>query len=128
LVPRPKISLLLNSFPQETSFLRVQYQAAIRGPARWLTASHDQVSNPNMRQPGATSDHQGAILVGIDTTGTEGAALLVTSKSGVEELTKALSQDRAATQSGKIRSFQALVSVDVKKGYQVLGARLIAIH
>ena len=81
-----------------------------------------------MRQPGATSDHQVAILVGIDTTGTEGAALLVTSKSGVEELMKALSQDRAATQSGKIRSFQTLVNVDVKKGYQVLGARLIAIH
>ena len=43
-------------------------------------------------QPGATSDHQIAILGGIDTTGTEGAALLVTSKSGVEELMKALSQ------------------------------------
>jgi hypothetical protein len=79
-------------------------------------------------QPGAASDHQIAILGGIDTTGTEGAAWLVTSKSGVEELMKALSQDGAATQSGKIRSFQALVSVDVKKGYQVLGARLIAIH
>jgi hypothetical protein len=73
-------------------------------------------------QPGAASDHQIAILGGIDTTGTEGAALLVTSKSGVEELMKALSQDREATQSGKIRSFQALVRVDVKKGYQVLGA------
>jgi hypothetical protein len=79
-------------------------------------------------QPGAAPDHQIAILGGIDTTGTEGAALLVTSKSGVEELMKALSKDGTATQPGKNRSFQALVSVDVKKGYQVLGARLIAIH
>ena len=79
-------------------------------------------------QPGVTPEHQIAILGGIDTTGTEGAALLVTSKSGVEELVNALSQDKTAMQSGKSRSFQALASVDVKKGYQVLGARLIAIH
>jgi hypothetical protein len=79
-------------------------------------------------QPGVTSEHQIAILGGIDTTGTEGAALLVTSKAGVEELTNALSQERAVTQSEKSRSFQALVRVDVKKGYQVLGAQLITIH
>ena len=69
-----------------------------------------------------------AILGGIDTTGTEGAALLVTSKAGVEELTNALSQDRATARSQRTRSFQALVRVDVKKGYQVLGAQLITVH
>jgi hypothetical protein len=79
-------------------------------------------------QPGVTSEHQIAILGGIDTTGTEGAALLVTSKAGVQELTSALSQEGAASQSEKNQAFQALVSVDVKKGYQVLGARLITIH
>jgi hypothetical protein len=79
-------------------------------------------------QPGVTPEHQIAILGGIDTTGTEGAALLVTSKSGVEELENALSQVKTTRQSGKNRSFQALAAVDVKKGYQVLGARLIAIH
>jgi hypothetical protein len=79
-------------------------------------------------QPGVTPDHQIAILGGIDTTGTEGATLFVTSKTGVEQLMKALSQDRAATQSGTSPSFQALVGVDVKKGYQVLGAQLITIH
>ena len=79
-------------------------------------------------QPGITPEHQIAILGGIDTTGTEGAALLVTSKAGVEEITNAMSHDKALTQSGKSQSFQALVAVDVKKGYQVLGAQLITIH
>jgi hypothetical protein len=79
-------------------------------------------------QPGVTPEHQIAILGGIDTTGTEGAALFVTSKSGIHELMNALWQDKTTTKSGKSPSFQALVSVDVKKGYQVLGARLIAIH
>ena len=79
-------------------------------------------------QPGITPEHQIVILGGIDTTGTEGAALLVTSKVGVEELTNALAQVNTTPQSGKGRAFQALVGVDVKKGYQVLAARLITIH
>lgn len=79
-------------------------------------------------QPGITPDHQIAILGGIDTTGTEGAALLVTSKAGVEELNNALSRDPAMTQSHGAGSFQALVRVDVKKGYQVLGAKLLTVH
>lgn len=78
-------------------------------------------------QPGITPEHQMVILGGIDTTGTEGAALLVTSKAGVEELTNALGQVNS-TKSGKARAFQALVGVDVKKGYQVRGARLITIR
>jgi hypothetical protein len=79
-------------------------------------------------QPGITPERQIVILGGIDTTGTEGAALLVTSKAGVEELTNALAQVNTTPQHGKGRAFQALVGVDVKKGYQVLGARLITIH
>lgn len=79
-------------------------------------------------QPGVTPDHQIAILGGIDTTGTEGAALLVTSKAGVEELSDALGQVNIAPQTGKDRAFQALVRVDVKKGYQVLGSHLVTIH
>lgn len=79
-------------------------------------------------QPGVNPEHQIAILGGIDTTGTEGAALLVTSKAGVEQLTNALSPDRAMAESQRTRSFQALVRVDVKKGYQVLGAQLITVH
>ncbi|MGB6775209.1 MAG: hypothetical protein WBE45_12575, partial [Terriglobales bacterium] len=79
-------------------------------------------------QPGVTSEHQIAILGGIDTTGTEGAALLVTSKAGVEELSNALNQAKTTPQTGKDRAFQALVRVDVKKGYQVLGSHLVTIH
>jgi hypothetical protein len=79
-------------------------------------------------QPGITTDHQIAILGGIDTTGTEGAALLVTSKAGVEELSNALSQARTVPQTGRNRSFQALVRVDVKKGYQVLDTHLVTVH
>ncbi len=79
-------------------------------------------------QPSVTPEHQIAILGGIDTTGTEGAALLVTSKAGVDELNNALSHNPATTQSHLTDSFQALVHVDVKKGYQVLGSHLVTIH
>ena len=80
-------------------------------------------------QPGVTAEHQIAVLGGIDTTGTEGAALLVTSKLGVEELMNALSRGSEAMRSEKSgASFQALVRVEVKKGYQVLGAKLITVH
>lgn len=78
-------------------------------------------------QPGVTVEHQIAVLGGIDTTGTEGAALLVTSKSGVEDLMNALSRG-SEVQSGKSASFQALVRVEVKKGYQVLGTKLVTVH
>jgi hypothetical protein len=79
-------------------------------------------------QPGITPEHQIAILGGIDTTGTEGAALLVTSKAGVEELSDALARVSSAPQTGKDRAFQALVRVDVKKGYQVIDSNLVTIH
>jgi hypothetical protein len=79
-------------------------------------------------QPGITPEHQIAILGGIDTTGTEGATLFVTSKAGIEELSKALAQVNTETQDGRGRAFQALVRVDVKKGYQVLGSHLVTIH
>lgn len=79
-------------------------------------------------QPGVTPKHQIAILSGIDTTGTEGAALLVTSRAGVEELSNALGQVNTASQTGKDRAFQAIARVDVKKGYQVIGSHLATMH
>jgi hypothetical protein len=79
-------------------------------------------------QPGITPQHQIAIVEGIDTTGTEGAALFVTSNMGVEELSKALAQMKMAPQTGKGRAYQALISVDVKKGYQVLDYHLVTMH
>lgn len=79
-------------------------------------------------QPGITPEHQIAILGGIDTTGTEGAALLVTSKVGVAEISSALARVKTAPQVGKDTAFQALVRVEVKKGYQVLDSHLVSLH
>jgi hypothetical protein len=79
-------------------------------------------------QPGVVPEHQIVILGGIDTTGTEGAALLVTSRTGITELSNALAQANTLSVAGKSGAFQALVRVDVKKGYQVLGSHLVTIH
>jgi hypothetical protein len=79
-------------------------------------------------QPGVVPEHQIVVLGGIDTTGTEGAALFVTSKAGIEELSKPLAQVSTGTPNGNGGAFQALVRVDVKKGYQVLGSHLVTIH
>jgi hypothetical protein len=79
-------------------------------------------------QRGNTPRHQIAILEGIDTTGTDGAALFVTSKAGVEELSKALAHMKMAPETENGKAFQALVSVDVKKGYQVLDTHLVTVH
>jgi hypothetical protein len=79
-------------------------------------------------QPGVVPEHQIVILGGIDTTGTEGAALLVTSEIGVEELTSALTKVGTLSKTAKSGAFQALVRVDVKKGYQVLGSHLVTMH
>jgi hypothetical protein len=62
---------------------------------------------------------------GLDTKGTEGAALLATTTSGAEELSKALSE---ANIKEKVPLFQALLKVNLEKGYQVLNTQLIAVH
>lgn len=61
------------------------------------------------------------ILGGLDTKGTQGATMFVTSRTGIEQLDKSIS--KAATSQ-----FQALVHVRLAKGYQVLGADLISVH
>lgn len=77
--------------------------------------------------PSVTPGRSIAILGGLDTTGTEGATLFATSSFGVEQLEKAL--DRLGNGGkGDFPPFQALVRVDLAKGYQVLGADLISLH
>ncbi|MFC6645519.1 hypothetical protein ACFQBQ_07950 [Granulicella cerasi] len=61
------------------------------------------------------------ILGGLDTKGTQGATLFMTSKDGIQQL------DRALKKAGDSQ-FQALVHVRLAKGYQVLGADLVSIH
>ncbi len=76
-------------------------------------------------QPGIVPGRQIANLGGLDTKGTEGAVLLATSRSGVEELSKELSP---LSSKEKLPAYQALLKVNLRKGYQVLDARLLAVH
>ena len=79
-------------------------------------------------QPGVVSGRHIAMLGGLDTTGTEGATMYATSRSGVEEMQRALkASDRSGT-AGEMPQFQALLRVQLEKGYEVLGASLVALH
>jgi hypothetical protein len=69
-----------------------------------------------------------AMLGGLDTTGTAGATTLATSRSGIEELQKALGFDLGQAQTRPIPHFQALVRVRLEKGYQILDASLVTVH
>jgi len=75
--------------------------------------------------PGVTPGRWIAIIGGLDTKGTEGAAMFVTSKHGIELLNSVL--DGMGTRK-EVVPFQALVRVQMAKGYQVLGADLISVH
>jgi len=79
-------------------------------------------------QDGVVSGRHIAMVGGLDTTGTEGATMLATSKDGVEELQKALDSKPVQGLTMKIPPFQALVRIQLEKGYQVLGASLVAVH
>ncbi len=77
--------------------------------------------------PSVTPGRSIAILGGLDTTGTEGATMFATSSFGIEQLEKAL--DRLGSGGkGDFPPFQALVRIDLAKGYQVLGADLVSLH
>ena len=78
-------------------------------------------------QPGVVPGRHIVNLGGLDTKGMEGAVLLATSKSGVEELSRALRRYRQ-NERDKIPSFQALLRVNLEKGYQVLDTQLLAVH
>jgi hypothetical protein len=78
--------------------------------------------------PGVVPGRYIAILGGLDTTGTEGATVFATSKPGIEELTKALGLAGEKGAKTEPPLFQALVRVQLAKGYQVLSADLTAVH
>ncbi len=79
-------------------------------------------------QPGVVPGRYIATLGGLDTTGTEGAVLFATSKPGVEELTRALAGLGEFGTKDSPALFQALLSVRLEKGYEVLGASLVSVH
>jgi hypothetical protein len=79
-------------------------------------------------QPGVIPGRYIVDLGGLDTTGCEGAALFATSKTGVDELSKALAAQGIHGANGNPPLFQALLSVRLEKGDEVLGASLITVH
>jgi hypothetical protein len=79
-------------------------------------------------QPGVVPGRYIATLGGLDTTGTEGAVLFTTSRPGVEELTRSLAALGESSTKDSPALFQALLSVRLEKGYEVLGASLVSVH
>lgn len=75
---------------------------------------------------GVTQGRHIAFLGGLDTKGTQGATMFATSSSGVEQIEKVLAP--ASTNRENPTAFQALVRVKLAKGYQVLGAELVAVR
>lgn len=69
-----------------------------------------------------------AVLGGLDTTGTEGVTLFATSRPGIEDLTRVLAGSGVSGAKGEMPLFQALIRVRLEKGYDVLGATLVAVH
>lgn len=81
-------------------------------------------------QPGVVTGHNIAVLGGLDTKGTEGVTRFITSRSGVEELSAALTAKglKVTKRPGGMPWFQALVRVHLEKGDQVLSTDLVAVH
>ena len=77
--------------------------------------------------PGVVAGRYIADIGGLDTRGTQGAAMFVTSNSGVGQLVRQLGSENLAPDGGP-PLFQALVRVRLAKGYQVLGAELTSLH
>ena len=76
---------------------------------------------------GVTQGRHIAFLGGLDTKGTQGATMFATSMSGIEQIEKALTAP-SSTNREDPTAFQALVRVKLAKGYQVLGAELVAVR
>jgi hypothetical protein len=113
---------IVNTHPQANE--RTDYRTE-RDPATGtLKADYALISF----QPGIVPGHHIVNLGGLDTKGMEGAVLLATSKSGVEDLSRALSDLKQANPKDKIALFQALLRVNLEKGYQVLDTQLLTVH
>jgi hypothetical protein len=79
-------------------------------------------------QPGVAPGRYIADLGGLDTTGSEGAVLYATSPSGVEELSRAIQPGGNTGDAGSFPVFQALLKVQLEKGYDVVGVSLVSVH
>lgn len=79
-------------------------------------------------QPGIVPGRYIADFGGLDTTGTEGAIFYATSRSGIDELTKAIQLQGPTGDKRSFPVFQSLLKVRLEKGYDVVGANLVAVH
>lgn len=79
-------------------------------------------------QPGIVPGRYIADFGGLDTTGSEGAISYATSRSGVDELTKAIQFQGYTGDNRPFPVFQALLKVQLEKGYDVVGVALVAVH
>ncbi len=79
-------------------------------------------------QPGIVPGRYIADLGGLDTTGSEGAVLYATSRPGVDELTRAIQLQGNAADKRPFPVFQALLRVQLEKGYDVVGTTLVTVH
>jgi hypothetical protein len=111
---------ILDAHPRDGE--RSTYSTERDATSKVLTADYSVITIA----PGVIPGRSIAILGGLDTKGTEGAAMFVTSKHGVERLSKII--DGFGGNNKELAPFQALVRVRLSKGYQVLGADLISVH
>ena len=79
-------------------------------------------------QPSILPGHFIAIMGGLDTTGTEGAAIYATSASGGAYLSGVLGGSNMESSKRYTHGFQALLYVRLEKGSQVLDVNVAAIH
>jgi hypothetical protein len=79
-------------------------------------------------QPGIVPGRYIVTLAGSDTTGTEGAALFATSKSGIEAVLSGSNLLAGDIEKNQAPIFQALVRVNLAKGSDVLSSSLITVH
>lgn len=79
-------------------------------------------------QPGVVPGRYIVDLGGLDTTGCAGAAMFATSAADMDVLKKALAAQGIRGANGGPPLFQALLSVRLEKGDEVLGASLLTVH
>jgi hypothetical protein len=79
-------------------------------------------------QPGIVQGRYIAILGGLDTTGTEGAARFATSQAGIESIVSRSAAVSEEIRKGHVPIFQALIRVNLAKGSEVLNSSLVTVH
>ena len=106
---------IVNTHPQANE--RTDYRTE-RDPATGtLKADYALISF----QPGVVPGHHIVNLGGLDTKGMEGAVLLATSKSGVEDLSRALSEIKQANPKDKIPVLSSPAAREPGKGLPGVG-------